>query len=46
VFRGFWQAKLAYGGSTLDLSQFTLLHAPTASKNDACFKSGQKDTQN
>jgi hypothetical protein len=24
-FHGFWQAKLAYGGSTLDLFQFTLL---------------------
>ncbi len=40
VFRGFGQAKFAYGGSIFGLSQFTLL-PQLPLKNDAQFKSGQ-----
>jgi hypothetical protein len=40
VFQGFSKAKSANGGgSILSLSQFDA--APAASKNKACFKSGQ-----
>jgi hypothetical protein len=41
VFHRFGQAKFAYGGSVLGLSQFTQLTAPAASKNNAGLKTGQ-----
>ncbi len=40
VFQGFRQAKSANGSSILSLSQF-FDTASAASKNEACFKSGQ-----
>jgi len=41
VFHGFGQAKFANGDLVLDSSQFSLLAAQAASKNDAQFISGQ-----
>jgi len=47
VFHGLWQARLAYSGSILGWSQFTLLAtAPAASKKDAQFKNGQYQLEN
>jgi hypothetical protein len=40
VFQGFRKAKSANGGSVLSSSQF-FSTASAASKNGACFKSGQ-----
>jgi hypothetical protein len=37
AFHGFGQAKFPDGGLVLGSSQFTLLHAPAASKNDTRF---------
>ncbi len=44
VFRQFWQAKFAYGGSILSSSQFC--YYSKATKNDARYKSGQNWLKN
>jgi hypothetical protein len=45
VFHGFWQAKLADGGTILGSSQFTLL-PQLPLKKGAQFKSGQNQLEN
>ncbi len=45
VFQGFGKAKFDNGGSILSSSQF-FDTAPAASKNEACFQSGQSWLKN
>ena len=42
VYKGFGQALLGIARLVLGLSHFLLLTVPAASRNNTCFKGGQK----